>query len=65
MKKAKTKHLLWDTFIQSIFVNKVETVDWVKTRRVSPQPLEVNGDFETEPFIGLGEFVQYTIFFTE
>jgi len=27
-KKAKTKHLLWDwdTFIQSIFVNKVATV---------------------------------------
>jgi len=31
-KKAKTKHLLWDTFMQSIFINKVVTVGWVNSR---------------------------------
>jgi len=31
-KKSKNKTFAMDTFIQSIFVNKVVTVGWVKTR---------------------------------
>jgi len=29
-KAQKTKHLLWDTFIQSIFVDKVVILGWGK-----------------------------------
>jgi len=36
-------------YIQSIFVNEVVTVGWVKTRGESPQSHEVNGEFGTEP----------------
>jgi len=39
----KTKRLLRDPFIMSIFVNKVVTVGWVQGK--SPQPPEVNEGF--------------------
>jgi len=50
-KKAKTKHLLWNMFIQSIFVIKAVKVSWVKTRgeKSLTSLLEVNRGFRARP----------------
>jgi len=60
--KAKTKHLQRNTFIQSIFVSKVATVGWVKTRREKSLTTWSQWGFWSKPLALVG-FLQFICFY--